>query len=585
MRMSRLFSETLREIPSEAKSPGHQLLLRAGFIRPLAAGIFSELHLGRRALSKIESIMRQEMDAIGGQEIRMPVIHPAEIWQETGRWIQIGDEMGRFRDRTARDMVLAMTHEEVIADLVRKEVRSYRQLPLLLYHLQTKWRDDPRPRAGLIRAREFTMLDSYSLDADIAGLDDQYKAHYHTYFKIFHHCGLPVIAVKSDVGMMGGTQAHEFMYLNPIGEDSILICDGCGYMANRQVARINKSLPSTEDQRPLEKVATPGAHTIADLAAFLDIPKSRTAKAVFFLASPMSGNQIQERLIFAIVRGDMDLNETKLANALGAGALRPATEEEIAAVGAVPGFASPIGLEKAFVVVDDLIPASPNLVAGANEVDHHFLNVNYGRDFQADLIVDLVEANADAPCPRCQHPMRSERGVEVGNIFKLGTRYSEAMGATYLDRDGRSTPVVMGSYGIGLGRLLACIAEEHQDEDGLLWPIAVAPYEVHLISLEGKIDLVEQIYQQLKAEGMEVLYDDRDERPGVKFKDADLIGLPLRLTYGKRSLEQGGIELKVRHEDERRIVPIESILPQVISTLAALKEAWRGRPLQTPEPD
>lgn len=585
MRMSRLLSETLREIPSEARSPGHQWLLRAGFIRPLAAGIFSELHLGRRALAKIEGIMRQEMDAIGGQEIRMPVIHPADIWQETGRWGQIGDEMGRFRDRTARDMVLAMTHEEVIADLARKELRSYRQLPLLLYHFQTKWRDDPRPRAGLIRAREFTMLDSYSLDADHAGLDRQYEAHLKAYFRIFHRCGLPVIAVKSDVGMMGGTQAHEFMYLNPIGEDTILICDDCGYKANRQVACICKPIPDKEDQRPLEKIATPGAHTIADLAAFLDIPEAKTAKAVFFQAASLGGDQVQERLVFAILRGDMDLNETKLANALGARSLRPATEEEIAAVGAIPGFASPIGLENVFVVVDDLIPSSSNLVAGANESDHHFLNVNYGRDYQADLIVDLAQANLGAPCPQCQHPMHAERGVEVGNIFKLGTRYCEAMGATFLDCDGRSKAAVMGSYGIGLGRLLACIAEEHQDEDGLIWPISVAPYEVHLISLEGRTDLAEHIYQRMMTEGMEAMYDDRDERPGVKFKDADLIGLPLRLTLGKRSLEQGGIEMKARHEKERRIVPTDLILTQTAEMLAGLKKAWSERPLRVPETD
>jgi prolyl-tRNA synthetase len=572
MRMRNLFGQTLREDPSEAKSPGHQFLLRAGFIRPLAAGIFSELHLAHRSIAKIAEIMREELDSIGGQEIFMPVVHPAQIWKETDRWSQIGDEMGRFQDRSKRDMVLAMTHEEVVADLLRSEVHSYKQLPLLVYHIQTKWRDDPRPRAGLIRAREFTMLDSYSLDSDEEGLDRQYQAHYQAYFKIFHRCGLPVIAVKSDVGMMGGKMAHEFMYLNPIGEDTLLICENCGYMANGQVARILKPSPVDEEPLPLDKVATPGAHTIADLAQFLQIPKAKTAKAVFFMATTLEGSKSQERLIFAVLRGDMELNETKLANATQAQSLRPATDEEIRSIGAQPGYASPIGLEEVLIVVDDLIPPSPNLVAGANEEGYHFRNVNYGRDYTAAKITDLVLAQAGDPCPECSQAMIAERGVEVGNIFKLGTRYSEAMGATFLDQDGKPKPIVMGSYGIGLGRLLACIAEQHYDEDGLIWPISVAPYQVHLIKLAGDDGLGEQIYQQLRQAEVEVLFDDRDERPGVKFKDADLIGLPLRLTIGKRSLENGGVECKFRHQEERSIIPVSKITDYVETSLKALEK-------------
>ncbi len=582
MRMNNLFGQTLREVPSEARSPGHQLLLRAGFIRPLAAGIFTELHLARRAIAKIANIMRSELDAIDGQEIYMPVIHPAEIWQETDRWSQIGDEMGRFQDRSKRDMVLAMTHEEVVTDLLRSEVHSYKQLPLLVYHIQTKWRDDPRPRAGLIRAREFTMLDSYSLDIDEDGLDKQYAEHYQTYFKIFHRCGLPVIAVKSDVGMMGGKMAHEFMYLNPIGEDTILICENCGYLANSQVASISKPSPVEEESLPLVKVATPQTQSIADLAEFLQIPKAKTAKAVFFMATSMEDKESGEYLVFAVLRGDMELNETKLANAVQAQSLRPATDAEILSIGAEPGYASPIGLENLLLIVDDLIPHSSNLVAGANEEGYHLTNVNYGRDFTSDRITDLVLAQSGDPCPDCAQPMIAERGVEVGNIFKLGTRYSQAMGATFLDQDGKPKPVVMGSYGIGLGRLLACIAEQHHDEDGLIWPITVAPYHVYLIRLPGDNGLAQQVYQDLQAANVEVLYDDRDERPGVKFKDADLIGLPLRLTIGKRSLEQGGVEFKFRHQDQRSILAASEIIGFVKSNLKALEEDLFKIPIHIP---
>src|SRR5262245_23395386 len=347
MRMSRLFSQTLRDVPAEAEIPSHQLLLRAGLVRPLAAGIYSYLPLGRRALTKIEQIIRAEMDAIGGQEITMPVVHPADIWQETGRWYEVGAEMARFKDRAQRDMVLGMTHEEVIADLIRQEIRSYRQLPCLLYQIQTKFRDEPRSRGGLIRVREFTMKDSYSLDADWEGLDKQYRAHYQAYFNIFHRCHLPVIAVQSDVGMMGGQLAHEYMYLAPIGEDTLVLCDACGYAANRQVAQVRKATPAAEAPLPLEQVATPEVATIEALATYLNIPAERTAKAVFFVATVADAaakNTATQRFVFAVVRGDMELNETKLANALGARDLRPAREEEIRAIGAEPGYASPINL-------------------------------------------------------------------------------------------------------------------------------------------------------------------------------------------------------------------------------------------------
>lgn len=585
MRMSKLFSQTLREVPSDAEIPSHELLVRAGFIRQLAAGIFSYLPLAKRSLTKIENIMREEIDAIGGQEITMPVVHPAQIWKETKRWFQIGSEMARFKDKSGRDMVLAMTHEEVVGDLVRREVSSYRQLPMLIYHIQTKWRDDPRPRAGLIRVREFTMKDSYSLDADEEGLDLQYRAHYQAYFNIFHRCGLPVSSVKSDVGMMGGSLAHEFMYLTPVGEDTLLICEACGYAANRQVARIAKKASPKEELKPMEKVATPGITTIESLAEFLDVPASRTAKAVFMMATITEDEDDAEHLVFALVRGDMEVNETKLANAVKARELRPATDEEIAASGAVAGYASAAGLKNTLVVVDDLILESCNLVAGANEDGFHMLNVNYERDFRAHIICDLALAQEGDPCPQCGEAMVSTRGVEVGNIFKLGTRYSEALGAEFLDPSGSSKPVVMGSYGIGSGRLLACVAEEHHDGQGLSWPITVAPYQVHLVSLKGAGDEGEALYSQLVDAGIETLYDDRQESPGVTFADADLIGLPIRLTISKRSLEGGGVELKRRAADEISLVPVDEITARVRDEITSLQEAVSERVVEVPYED
>jgi prolyl-tRNA synthetase len=570
MRMSRMFSQTLREKPSDAEIPSHELLVRAGFIRQLAAGIFSYLPLGRRSLDKIENIMRHEINAIGGQEITMPVVNPADIWQETGRWYQVGPELTRLKDRSGRDMVLAMTHEEVVTDLIRKEIKSYRQLPQLIYHIQTKWRDDPRPRAGLIRVREFTMKDSYSLDADEAGLDAQYRAHYQAYFNIFNRCSLPVIAVKSDVGMMGGAMAHEFMYLTSVGEDTLLLCDNCGYAANRQIARFRKPKAEAESAQVFEEVATPDVKTIDGLAHFLDIPTARTAKAVFMVATLSEAGEDVDRVVFAIVRGDMDLNETKLLNALKAKDLRPAKEEEIIALGAVPGYASPIGIKGAVVVVDEAVTESPNLVAGANKEGFHLRNVNYGRDFEADLVADIAAAEEGFDCPECGSALQSVRGVEAGNIFKLGTRYSAAMDATFLDQEGEEHPVVMGSYGIGSGRLLACSAEAHHDEKGLIWPISIAPYQVHLVALRGGEEAAEDVLSSLTAAGIEVLFDDRDETPGVKFADADLIGMPIRVTLSKRSLESGGAEVKLRRESDSRIVSLESLTSDVISQIEAM---------------
>jgi prolyl-tRNA synthetase len=533
-------------------------------------------------MHKIEAIIREEMDAIGGQEVTLPFVHPADLWRATGRWFKIGAEMSRFQDRGQRDLLLAMTHEEVVADLARREIQSYRQLPRLVYQIQTKWRDEPRPRGGLIRGREFTMKDSYSLDADWNGLERQYRAHFQAYFNIFHRCGLDVIAVESDTGMMGGRLAHEFMALNPVGEDTLLICEACGYAANRQVARFTRARYPGGDPAPLEKVATPDCKTIEAVADYLGVPTQMTAKAVFMTATIAAGQEISERLVFAVVRGDMEVNETKLANAVSALELRPATEAEILAVGAVPGYASPVGLRDALIVVDELIPASTNLVSGANESGYHFRNVNYGRDFQAHIVADLTAARQGDPCPRCQAALRAERGVEVGNIFQLGDFYSRALGVTYLDENRQEQPVIMGSYGIGVTRLVAVIAETCNDSAGLRWPVSVAPYHIHLVLLSGKDDprpaeIAETVYQELNGAGLETLFDDRDDSPGVKFNDADLIGLPLRLTVSARSLKNGGVEFKLRSQEARSILALEEVIPAARAALESLQAEINNR--------
>jgi prolyl-tRNA synthetase len=554
MRFSRHFGNTLREDPSDAETPGYRLLLRAGFVRPLAAGIFSYLPLGYRVKAKIERILRGEMESIGGEEMLMPVVQPADIWRRSGRWGQIGAEMGRMKDRAGRDLALAMTHEEAVSALTASEIRSYRDLPRLIYHLQTKWRDDPRPRAGLIRVREFTMLDSYSLDADAAGMEAQYQSHLEAYQRIFRRCSLPAVAVAADSGLMGGKTAHEFMYLTDVGEDTILLCTACDYRANRQAAKFRKPAAAAEEPRAVEEVATPGIRSIEDLAEFLTIPSARTAKAVFFTATVAEGEEMRERLVFSVVRGDLEVNETKLANAVRAVDMRPARDEEVRAANAVPGFASPIGVRGAIVVVDESVAGSPNLTAGANREGFHLCNVNCGRDYQPDRVADIAAAREGDACPECGAAMQARRGVEIGNIFQLGTRYSEPMECRYQDAEGKGQPVWMGSYGIGVGRLIGCIAEEHHDEMGLTWPAAISPYQVALLGLGCEAE-AERAYRMLQEAGWEVFYDDRNERAGKKFMDADLMGFPLRLTVSERSVREGGVEFKRRTASEKRIVP------------------------------
>ncbi len=569
MRYSQHFGATLHEDPSDAETAGFRLLLRAGFIRPLAAGIFSYLPLGYRVKEKIERILREEMQSIGGEELLMPVVNPAEIWKRTGRWDLIGAEMGRMKDRAGREMALAMTHEEVVSALAGSEIRSYRDLPRLVYHIQTKWRDDPRPRAGLIRVREFTMLDSYSLDTAAEGMEAQYRAHTEAYHRIFRRCSLPVVSVGSDSGMMGGKMAHEYMYLSEIGEDTIILCTACDYKANRQAARFRRIDPEPEALLPVGKVATPGITSIDDLAAYSKIPAARTAKAVFFTATIPQEKETAEKLVFAVIRGDLEVNETKLANAVRAVEMRPARDEEIRASGAVPGFASPIGVRGALVVADLSIAAAPNLTAGANLEGFHLRNVNCGRDYQPDLTADIAAAREGDGCPECGAPMRARRGVEVGNIFQLGTRYSDPMDCFYLDREGKRQPVWMGSYGIGVGRLMGCVAEEHHDERGLIWPAAIAPFQAALVGL-GCAEDSERTYRTLVDAGVEVFFDDRNERAGVKFADADLMGFPLRLTVSDRSVHEGGAELKLRTQLDKRIIPWDGLVAEVKRELETL---------------
>jgi prolyl-tRNA synthetase len=557
MRLSELFFASLRDDPAEAEMPSHRLLLRAGYLRQLGSGIYSLLPLGFRVSRRVEQVIREEMDAIGCQEMEMPVVHPAEVWKASGRYFKVGPALVRFKDRAERDMVLAMTHEEVIALLLRDLVQSYRQLPVQLYHFQTKFRDEPRARGGLIRVREFVMKDAYSCDLDDAGLDVSYRRYYEAYEKIFKRLGLDAIAVGADVGIMGGSGAHEFMVLNDFGEDTLVLCDSCGYAENQQIAEVRKPDPPAEDALPMADVETPDATTIDALARFLEVPRSKTAKAAFF----MTGDG---RFVVAIVRGDYDVNETKLVNALKAtGDLRPATIDEIKARGMEAGYGSPLGATDSVVVVDELVLRSPNLVAGANRPGWHVRNVNVPRDYAPDVVAEIASAREGDACIRCGSPVKLRKGIEVGNIFKLGTDFTVAAGATYLGEDGERHPIVMGSYGIGLGRNVACIVEAHHDEKGIIWPEEVAPYAAHLVTLgaakEPKVtEVADRLHALAGDAGREILYDDRAESPGVKFTDAELLGMPWILTVSPRSLGAGGVEVTRRETGERSTVSIEA---------------------------
>jgi len=559
MRFSKLFGKTLRQAPAEAESVSHQLLLRAGMVAQEAAGIYSYLPMGWRVLKKIENVIREEMDKAGGQELMLPVLQPFELWQQSGRYVSFGKSLFTLIDRKEHTLALGPTHEEVITDLVHRYVQSYRELPLLLYQIQTKLRDEPRPRGGLIRVREFIMKDLYSFDADEAGLDKSYQSMCQAYRDIYARLGLPTMMVDADSGAIGGKDSHEFMVITETGEDEVIYCSDCGYAANAEKAQFVKTRGDAETPLTLEEIATPEAETIAEVAGFVGVPTNQTLKAVFYFADG--------EFVFVTIRGDLEVNETKLRNTLKCTELRLATEGEVNEAGIVAGFASPVGIKGVKVVADDSITSGFNFIVGANRPGYHFRNANYPRDFQVDLMADIALAQSGDSCPSCRGKLSSARGIEVGHVFKLGTFISERFGASFLDNDGTSRPIVMGCYGIGLGRLLAAIVEQSHDDKGIIWPLSVAPYQVHLCPLNlekpAVLPTAEKIYQELQREGIEVLFDDRDDSPGVKFNDADLLGIPLRLTLSPRTLQSQSVEAKWRTENEARLLPLENLAAEV----------------------
>lgn len=578
MRMTQRFGKNLREIPAEVELPSHGLMLRAALISRVAAGIYDYLPLAWRSIKKIEDIIRKEMDAIEGQELNMPVVHPADLWQESGRWYDIGSELVRFKDRSGRDMVLAMTHEETVTDLARRHIDSYRQLPSVVYQIQTKFRDEPRSRGGLIRVREFIMKDAYSFHDSAVDLDDYYPSMCRAYRHICTWCGIPVVQVLSDVGMMGGNLAHEFTYVTDYGEDTLILCSHCGYAANREVATIGKGKSragssakdtlvseSRHESGPPERVHTPGCDTISAVAEYLHLSPQETIKTMVYVTSGKDA-------VMVAIRGDLEINERKLANFLKTPEVRLADGQEITGFGLVQGYMSPVGISKMKVVVDDSLLDSQSYVAGANQEGFHLKNVVPGRDFVAKEKIDVTSAREGDACPTCGMGLSVKRGIEIGNTFKLGTKYSKTMGAYYQDEQGNLQPLIMGCYGIGVGRLLGCAIEANHDHKGLVWPATIAPYHVYLVAL-GRDDRVtevaEEVYSRLTDRGIEVLYDDRDESAGVKFNDADLLGLPIRVTVSRRSLDAGGLEVKLRRQETGTVISVDHIESSLESMIQA----------------
>jgi len=573
MRYSQYFIPTVKETPSDAEVISHQLMLRAGMIRKLAAGIYNYLPLGLRSIRKVENIVREEMNRAGAIELLMPAVQPAELWKESGRWDFYGKELLRFRDRKDAEFCMGPTHEEVITDLVRKEVRSYRQMPINLYQIQGKFRDEIRPRFGLMRGREFIMKDAYSFDVNEAGADVSYDKMYKAYRRIFERCGLKFRAVEADTGSIGGSFSHEFMVLADSGEDAIVSCSACEYAANMEKAQARKAeVAEHADPRPLERVTTPGQKSVEEVAAFLGVNTTQVVKTLVLLAD--------NEPVVALLRGDYDLNEIKLKNHLGCNEIEMAGDDVVLKVtGAPTGYAGPVGLPANVKVVADLsIEGMHNFVTGANAGDTHLKNVNLKRDFNVTGFVDLRNVVIGDACPRCESgKLEIWRGIEVGHVFKLGTKYSKALKATFLDADGKEQIIFMGCYGIGIGRTVAACIEQNHDDNGIIFPIPIAPFHCIVSSLSAKDDNVkdasESIYQQLLEAGVEVLLDDRDERPGFKFKDADLIGIPLRIVVGAKHLADGRVELKERRSGEVEILPIEDAIAKVI---AAVKEALQA---------
>ncbi len=555
MRLSKLISKTQREIPAEAETTSHQLMLRSGMIHQVAAGVYAYLPLAWRSIKKIENIIREEMDKAGGQELLMPALQPLELWQTTGRAQAFGKSLFTFLDRKDRWMCLGPTHEEVITQIASRNVQSYRDLPILAYHISLKFRDEPRPRGGLLRVREFTMKDLYSFDVDEDGLDQSYNKMLQAYRNIYARCGLPALCVEADSGAIGGKDSHEFMVIVESGEDEVIYCPNCNYAANMDKAQSIKEKLPDEELLPMEEVATPGITTIEGLSNLLKVPQNRTLKVVFYKAD--------DEFVIAVIRGDIEINETKLKNILHCIELRLATEAEVIEAGIVAGSASPIGISGIKIIADDSITSGTNLVAGANKPDTHLRNVNYPRDFKVDVITDIAQAKAGEGCPRCGGKLSFTHGIEVGHVFKLGTFLSETLGAFFIDPEGASHPIVMGCYGIGSGRLLAAVIEYSHDDKGIIWPMSVAPYHVYLCPLYLENPQVattaENLYADLEAQGLEVLFDDRKESPGVKFNDADLLGIPIRATISPRTLETNSVEIKKRSGKKSQLVPLGKI--------------------------
>ena len=570
MLVSKLYAPTLREVPAEAEIPSHKLMLRAGYMRKTATGMYTFLPLAQRVLKKIENIIREEMDAAGGQEILMPILQPSELWKESGRWDAYGGEMWRIKDRHGHDYCLGPTHEEMITFLAHMDVNSYRQLPLNLYQIQDKFRDERRPRFGLMRSREFVMKDAYSFDIDEAGLDKSYEQMYQAYTNIFNRCGLYFRPVEADSGAIGGNGSHEFMVLADSGEAEICYCKDCDYAADTEKAEFKAIETEPEEMKEKQKVETPDCKTIQAVCDSLKLPVEKSVKAVAYASS--------KGLILCFVRGDHEVNETKVANTAGVPEIEMAPAEMLAAAGTHGGYMGPCGLDpkKVIIICDQSVMKMHNFCCGANEVGYHFINVNPGRDFTPTYVADIRLMQEGDPCPHCGCKISKARGIEVGQIFKLHDKYSASMGATVLDEAGKPIPMQMGCYGIGVGRTMAAAVEQNNDKDGIIWPVEIAPYHVIIVPVNIKDETIKEkafsVYEELQKAGIEVILDDRDERPGVKFKDADLYGFPLRITLGKKTLQNGQIEVRTRKTGETVLLPADDYIAKIREMLEALKK-------------
>ena len=560
MKVSKMFFATLREAPSDANLPSHVFLVRGGYVKQSSTGIYSILPLGLKVLRKIEDIIRQEMNGIDGQEMDLPLVQTSELWTESGRYQAIGDELLRFRDRTGHPMVLAMTHEEAVTDLARSVLSSYKQLPFMLYQFKIKYRDEARARGGLIRVREFIMKDAYSFHSTPEDLDQYYQRAYDAYVRIFHSVGIEPVVVQSDTGIMGGKVAHEFMLDTPNGEDYLILCKHCGLQANREIAKFTRK-PFAGSDASLEKVATPNRQSIEEVSSFLEVAPEATAKCVFF--------DVDGKLVTAMVPGHLELSEVKLRNLLKAKLLLPADEALIRKSGMIPGYAAPIGCSNTRVLLDEGLVGAKDVVVGANEEGFHFKHCIPTRDFAPGFeVVDIAQADSGCACPNCGKELTSTRGIELGNIFKLGTKFSESMGAKFLDEASKQQPAIMGCYGIGVGRLMASVIEQHHDEWGPIWPKNIAPYQVLVVSLakdEPVMAAADKLYHDLQDAGVDVLYDDRPERAGVKFKDADLWGIPCRIAVGAKGLAENKVEWKLRNKKEFELVPLTDVIDKTLN--------------------